>query len=428
VGAGDDVARWLRVKFCGPVSGAHQRAELNRLLIQGLVDAGIPVEVEGVGNESSFPGLGGKEPAPRRTESHRIPYNVKILSLRPDQCLPWREPACINIGYAMFGADRLPQAWIDACNQLDGIFVPSRRCRQVFEASGVRVPVRAAPPGIDAEAFSADRRAADPRWLRRHARRVLPAWPPLLPLVRKWLRKPRLRMPRRPARRIDLRTAFKFYSIFPWSERANPRGLLEAYFAEFHRDTGVCLVLRACGRDFTGAGQGRIRAEIQAIQRSVRLPRLPPVLLMAGRLSAEDVCRLHASCDCFVFPHRGEGFGTAQLQAMAAGRPVITTGCSGIAEFAREDQALLLPSQLTPVFNMDESPCYTGEMLWAEPDLATLRGCMRRVFEDRALRQRIGRRAADLVRAQFNSRTRIAAMLCAIGEIVARRRDAPAAG
>ena len=412
--------RSLRIKFCGQIYGTSGYSELSRACVLALHQAEIPLQVEAVQFDKSRPELGAAGRIFHRLQGHAIDYNVKILNLTPEQCLVFRESGCINIAYTMFETDRIPQEWVDACNQLDGVIVPSRWCRDVFESSGVRVPVRVAPPGIDVDSFSSDRRGDGFGWLapavRRRFERDLRGgrssfW--------NWPRMGRDDARRRPGRSVDLQRAYKLYSIFQWSERKNPRGLLEAYFAEFHRDDDVCLILKSYGRDFSRTQGAWVRRQVDAVRQSMRLPSYPPVLLITEMLSREEVRRLHGSCDCFVLPHRSEGLGLPLLEAMAAGNPVITTGYSGNTDFTRDDNSLLVPYQLTPVFNMNWSGWYRGDMMWAEPDLAALRMRMRQVVDDRVLAARIGSRGQDFVRAEFDWATRLGVLMSAVGEIAA---------
>jgi len=413
----------LRIKFCGPIYGASGYSELSRACVLALHNAGIPLQVEATRFDPCCPELGEQIPLLRQLEFNRIDYNVKILNLTPEQCVLFREPGCINIAYTMFETDRIPHEWVESCNQLDGVIVPSNWCRQVFESSGVRVPLWVAPPGIDVDAFSSDHRGEGlqelPQTVHRQFARDLH---PTKSSLWNWLGIGRGKAASRPGRMLDLQRAFKFYSIFQWSERNNPRGLLEAYFAEFHRDENVCLVLKTYGRDFSPAQGKWVRQQVEAVRQSISLPSYPPVLLITEMLSREEICQLHTSCDCFILPHRSKGLGLPLLEAMAAGNPLITTRYSGNTDFTRDDNSLLLPYQLTPVFNMNWSRWYRGDMMWAEPDLAALRTRMRQVHEDRELARQLGNRGRDFVRAEFNWDRRLDIFLSAVRDIAARRQ------
>ena len=60
----------------------------------------------------------------------------------------------------------------------------------------------------------------------------------------------------------------------------------------------------------------------------------PRVMMIAGRLSAEDEVGLYEDSHVYLQPSRGEGFGLQPLQAMAQGIPTILTNAHGHAAFA----------------------------------------------------------------------------------------------
>jgi glycosyltransferase involved in cell wall biosynthesis len=416
------VAGPLRIKFCGSIYGPSGYSETSRAFVKALHRAGVEICVEPVVRERHRPDLGEDAALFRALEAPPLRHNVKIINVTPEQFRRYAEPDCINIGYTVFETDRIPEAWVRACNALDGILVMSDWCRKVFQQSGVKVPVKSAPPGVDADRFSNLARPADFDWLDYEVYGgPKPRWTWKLRL-RSMLGKSSADYPsRRPTpSSSQLNNAFKFYSIFQWTERKNPAGLLKAYFAEFHRETDVCLVLKTYGRSFRGKHRAWIRQQIDEAARSLRIPKYPPVLLVLEMLSSDDVLKLHATSDCFVLPHRAEGWGMPHIEAMACGKPVITTGYSGNLEFTRPDNSFLVPYQMTPVCNMNWCRWYEGDMSWAEPDLDALRRHMRQVYADRDQARRIGLRGRDFVRRNFNWPRRAEDMMAAIAEIAMR--------
>jgi glycosyltransferase involved in cell wall biosynthesis len=64
-------------------------------------------------------------------------------------------------------------------------------------------------------------------------------------------------------------------------------------------------------------------------------------VLFTGHLS--DIAPLYALADVVVMPSRWEGFGLVLVEAMAAGRPLVTTAVGPIPEVVGEGSALLIP-------------------------------------------------------------------------------------
>jgi glycosyltransferase involved in cell wall biosynthesis len=57
--------------------------------------------------------------------------------------------------------------------------------------------------------------------------------------------------------------------------------------------------------------------------------RADPRIILHGAVSRSEVGAFYAAADVFVFPTRSDGFGLTQLEAMAAGVPVLASRCCG---------------------------------------------------------------------------------------------------
>jgi glycogen synthase len=89
------------------------------------------------------------------------------------------------------------------------------------------------------------------------------------------------------------------------------------------------------------AGEGPERATLE--QRAKRMGLAERVHLV-GAVDRSRLSGLLAGAEVFAFPSRGEPFGIALLEAMAAGVPSVATRAGGVVEFARDEQnALLVP-------------------------------------------------------------------------------------
>ena len=85
--------------------------------------------------------------------------------------------------------------------------------------------------------------------------------------------------------------------------------------------------------------EGSYRATAQALG-------LEQHVRYTGRLDREDLRRLYASADLFVFPSRYEGFGMPVLEAMACGAPTITSSVSSLPEVAGDAALLIDPDDV----------------------------------------------------------------------------------
>ncbi|MBM3555156.1 MAG: glycosyltransferase family 4 protein [Alphaproteobacteria bacterium] len=126
------------------------------------------------------------------------------------------------------------------------------------------------------------------------------------------------------------------------------------------------------GEDWVMAlvGDGPSRGEIATALRG-----LPVVFL--GAKAPEDLPSIYASADLYVWPAVHEAYGMALLEAQAAGLPVIAGRERGVPDVVMDGR--------------------TG-VLVPPDDPAALAGAVRRLLDDRDLRERLGRAARDFVR------------------------------
>jgi glycosyltransferase involved in cell wall biosynthesis len=105
----------------------------------------------------------------------------------------------------------------------------------------------------------------------------------------------------------------------------------------------TCALLKARGRRFTLTlvGDGELRQQLQA---QVAREGLEQEVLFAGACDAEGVRRHLAQCRAFVLPSFAEGLPVVLMEALAMGRPVITTAIAGIPELVDEACGWLIPA------------------------------------------------------------------------------------
>jgi len=112
------------------------------------------------------------------------------------------------------------------------------------------------------------------------------------------------------------------------------------------------------------------------------------------------VYELQQACDCFVSLHRAEGFGLNVAEAMFLGKPVIATDWSGTAEFVTAANGCPVNYRLVTL-DCDYGPYRRGQS-WANADIDHAAHWMRRLVEDRAMRERLGAQAAADIRQRFS--------------------------
>ena len=189
------------------------------------------------------------------------------------------------------------------------------------------------------------------------------------------------------------RDAFVFLYIFDVSsyiERKNPATLVLAFRRAFGNSSKALLVLK-----YINGGTSPL-----AIECLRKIAADSHVRFIDADFSEEELASLHLQADCFVSPHRAEGFGFNIAQALYFGKPVIATGYSGNMDFTTDRSAFLIDYTLSRIpFTMGP---YSEHMAWAEPSVAHLEALLRTVMENREIGRRKGEEGAKIVRREYS--------------------------
>lgn len=176
---------------------------------------------------------------------------------------------------------------------------------------------------------------------------------------------------------------FDYDSVF---RRKNPLAVVAAFQQAFANRPGAALYIKT-------VNAGRHAAQEEELR--VAAVGWPNIVIRDGYVASDDYFSMLDACDCYVSLHRSEGFGLTVAEAMALGKPVISTAYSATREFANESNSFLVPARLIEV-GEDAAP-YPPHSPWAEPDVATAAEQMARVYSDPAGAAAIGARArADI--------------------------------
>lgn len=275
-----------------------------------------------------------------------ITPDVQIIHMTPENFPVHQRAGIKNIGYTVWETTKLPSHWVPMCNRLDEIWVPCDWNVQVFKDSGVTVPVKKIEHTIDMAQFDN-------------------------------------------VKTIDLgvpKDKFVFYSIFQWTERKNPIGLIKAFLSEFSKKDNVALVLKTYRQDNSDKDKKWIEQEIINIKQSMFIDDHPPVMVIHKMLSRQEILSLHKAGHCLVMPHRAEGWSCTHFEAMAMGTPAIGTNFGGNTEFMNNENSFLLDYHLTPVSNMPWK-LYNGKSMWAEPSIGQLQEYMRYIYKNYSVAQ-----------------------------------------
>ena len=111
--------------------------------------------------------------------------------------------------------------------------------------------------------------------------------------------------------------------------------------------------------------------------------------VIAHSLSQFDLAEWYRSLSAYVNGSSGEGFGLHLLEAMACGRPLISTSFSGVGEFFDRTVGYEVGYRLVEARNA----IYSGH--WADPNDDDMMAAMRRVYREPAEAERLGQASAE---------------------------------
>jgi glycosyltransferase involved in cell wall biosynthesis len=187
---------------------------------------------------------------------------------------------------------------------------------------------------------------------------------------------------------------FVFLYIFDLAsafDRKNPLALLRAFQKAFGKRPDVLLVLKFQNPhlDLPGA------ALLERVAATA-----PNIQLICETFPEQRVYALLRGCDCFVSPHRSEGFGLNIACAMYYGKPVIATGYSGNLEFTTPENSYLIDYELTAVSR--EIGYYKPNYAWAEVSEDHLAALLEEVLQSPEESRRKGENGRHTIRERFS--------------------------
>ena len=130
-----------------------------------------------------------------------------------------------------------------------------------------------------------------------------------------------------------------FLSIGGTIRRKGVDLLRQADADAFLPDDDVTLIFKDTG----ASGFYRHNHLLLQIQKLARTTNTPSVIVLKDEMDDPTLASLYCGCDIFVLPCRGEGFVMPLVEAMACGKPVVTTAAAPALEFCSQEFANLIP-------------------------------------------------------------------------------------
>ena len=157
----------------------------------------------------------------------------------------------------------------------------------------------------------------------------------------------------------DIKEDFCFLHIGQWTkggygeDRKDIAKMIKIFYESFaNKEKQPALILKTNGAGFSILDREDCLAKIKDVKS--RFPsdwNLPNVYLLHGTLSEKEINKLynHPKVKAFVSLTHGEGFGRPLLEATMTGLPVIATNWSGHLDFLSDSDSMLLGGELKQV-------------------------------------------------------------------------------
>lgn len=211
--------------------------------------------------------------ANQKTKPRKNPGKVSLLTLfpswRPQRYYQHVPKSQIKIAYSMFESTRIPLDWVDAFNaHFDAVVVPDPFLVQVYQDSGVKIPIFVLPLGMYLDDFA------------RNKHEIFPHLP------------------------------FVFGCTCTFIARKNLPTLIQAFKEEFGNNKGVKLCIH-----------GRYEEQGHSINQ-IDLG-VSNIILSKASVGHQEYLNIMKSFDCYVNLSKGEGFSCGPREALAMAIPCI---------------------------------------------------------------------------------------------------------
>jgi glycosyltransferase involved in cell wall biosynthesis len=193
---------------------------------------------------------------------------------------------------------------------------------------------------------------------------------------------------------------FKFYFICEIDDRKNLESIIKCFHSEFHSSEPVSLVLKI---KRTGVDPNTLRKGIMnlcdEVKKYMRLYKniddYNHEIIITEDFTDEQMRILHLSCDCYIGPTHGEGWGIPAFDAMCYGNTPICSKEGGPKDFIDPnnrntgwlvDGVLGICNHRNAAFH----DIFTGNHHWFIPNEVEIKAAMRYYYENRGNKTKDG--------------------------------------
>ncbi len=249
------------------------------------------------------------------------------------------------VWHTQWETDTPPEFWASLLNRGGIVWTPSRFCADGLERIGVEVPIHVSGYGVDGDVFRYRRRRDDGQFVFMAMGRIFGGRKGTLKVIEAFLR---LKGEKKLG--DDAHLIVKMSKV-PWKHITHEN---------VRRDD---------------------------------------ITLINEKVPTEHLVGLMQSCDVFVYPTLGEGFGLEPLEAMATGACVLVTDWGGPQEYIQTECCFPIPVKGVAPYPLEP---WEDRGCMADVDYEAMKATMLWCYENRDETRALGARSAEYVRERWS--------------------------
>lgn len=224
-----------------------------------------------------------------------------------------------NIGVtAGLESESIPKDWVDKCNEMDLVIVPSTFGEQLFRRSGVSSDILVCPEGVNIDIFNNKKE---------------------------------------PFEIPDITTNFNFLTLGQWlpyelyKDRKQIAFLIKQFIEAFRYTKDVGLIIKTYTLNTETPDAYFTLKRFEDLLKMCGLDGAPPIYFIHGDLTDDELSGLynHPTVKGFVTLTSGEGWGRSLAEAVSCGVPVIAPDWSSYKDFILNEFSILMPIKMAKI-------------------------------------------------------------------------------